>query len=60
MNFSYDGLNRLTFASTAAASSIPFKYTYTYDTIGNITGNATSPATMTYAYAGTDMPILMR
>jgi hypothetical protein len=52
VNFVYDGLNRLTLASSTAASSTPFKYTYAYDALGNITGNGTSTATTTYAYAG--------
>jgi RHS Repeat len=53
VNFNYDALNRLTFASTTAASSSPYRYSWAYDLLGNITGYATSTATTTYAYAGT-------
>lgn len=54
VSFGYDDLNRLTSASSTAASSTPFKQTYAYDSLGNITGwKNDSSATTTYTYAGT-------
>jgi len=46
----YDGLNRLTSASTTAASSSPFKVTYAYDALGNLSSKSDNG---TYTYAGT-------
>ena len=56
ITFSYDDLNRLTFASTTAASSTPFKHSFAYSSIGNITAMATSTGTgtTTYSYAETN------
>ncbi len=49
--FGYDDLSRLTSASTTAASSTPFRQTYTYDAIGNIT-NKSDVGSYTYAETG--------
>lgn len=53
VNYSYDDLYRLTFASTTVASSTPYKHIFAYSSIGNLTGMATSSATTSYSYAGT-------
>ena len=53
VSFAYDGLNRLTYASTTQASSTPYKHTFTYDPLGSITAMSTSSSTTTYTYAGT-------
>ena len=53
MAFAYDGLNRLTYASTTQASSTPYLHTFSYSSLGNITAMSTSTATTTYIYAGT-------
>ena len=54
LTFFYDTLYRLTYASTTAASSTPFKQTYAFDLLGSILGwRSDSSATSTYAYAGT-------
>jgi YD repeat-containing protein len=50
-NFVYDPLNRLTSASTAAASSTSYTHAYAYTSIGNI--SSSTPAG-TYSYAGTN------
>jgi hypothetical protein len=51
--FGYDPLNRLTSASTTAASSSPYRHQFAYSMLGNITGMSTSSATTTYTYAET-------
>jgi RHS repeat-associated protein len=52
--FTYDDLNRLLVASTTAASSTPFRQSWTLSAMGNVLGFATSSgATTTYAYAET-------
>jgi RHS repeat-associated protein len=48
--FSYDDLSRLTLASTTAAANSPFRQTYSYSAIGNITDKSDVG---TYTYAGT-------
>jgi RHS repeat-associated protein len=49
MNYTYDGLNRLlTASSSGAASGGNYRYTYSYDPVGNI---LSSPAG-TYTYGG--------
>ena len=53
--YSYDGLNRLTRASTTLASSTPYRHQFTYTMLGNITGFSTSTnATSTYGYEETN------
>ena len=51
MTYVYDGLNRLTSASTTAASSTSFAQTYTYSKLGNITNKSDVGA---YTYAETN------
>ncbi len=48
--FAYDDLDRLTVASTTAAASLPYRETYGYSAIGNLTGKSGQGS---YAYAGT-------
>ena len=49
VNYAYDGLGRLTSASTTGATTTPdYKYTYAYDPLGNITSGPVG----VYTYAG--------
>jgi len=55
LSFTYDDLNRLLTASTTLATTTPFRQTYGYSSIGNITEWKTnSSATSTYTYAETN------
>lgn len=51
--FGYDRVNRLTTASTTAASSTPYSQTFNYNAIGDITGVVTNGNTSSYSYAAT-------
>lgn len=53
VQYGYDDLYRLTLASTTAASTTPYRHTFAYSPLGNITAIATSTATTTYTYAET-------
>lgn len=53
VTYQYDDLYRLLSASTTAASSTPYHYAYTYNSLGNIMTAVALGATSTYIYAET-------